>query len=58
MSCSICGQEIPKPQFASHAEHCYRENEEMIRREAAQQVEPMFDHDTELQDWMKRRGTT
>jgi len=56
INCSICGEDIPKPAFASHVEHCYSQHESKIQAEAELQSNPIFDHDTELQDWMKRKG--
>ena len=52
----MCGEEIPEPAFASHAEECYRANEDEIQREAAQQQESVLDHDTEFQQYVKQRG--
>lgn len=56
VTCSMCGEVIPGPAFASHAEECYRANEGEIQREAAQQLEPVLDHDTEFQQYVKQNG--
>ena len=55
INCSICGEDIPSTAFNSHVEPCYRRHEDKIQAEAELQSQPTFDHDTELQEWMKRR---
>jgi len=59
IACSICGTEYPvkaQGSFQRHVEECYRENEEALQTEIVERETPILDHDTEREEWTRRRG--